>query len=507
MRRLAIALGLALVAGPAAAFDYHPPGDLISGSGQGRVDDKVYAPGMRFPFENAPAFANSQVYNPGGYLGPGGGQCDSFNYNYPWRDNYCETRQWDMPLCPAGTGHQGQDIRPATCENNKYWGVAAVDGTITSVGSYSVYLTGADGTRYDYLHMSNVKVGVGQSVTRGQQLGNISNAFGGTPTTIHLHFNLRQNVQGVGTVYVPPYMSLIQSYKQLVDGPAQGYLDEVDCTVVRGWSQDKDEPEAHVPVTLSFIHDGGAHDETVLADYYRGDLCENLGFCDHGFEEPAPLSLFDGQSYAVHAFGGDGKAQSELVDSPMTMACEPFALEGSRRHLDEATFESFGLSAFWDELPVEASEVDALAEGAGLAGMPEIVFDDDGAFYLVDEALGVLRPLVGRAARFWRLNLAAAVPDDGSLPVGADLPERPVVVWGSDGERYLVDVAQPTSGTGSGPSGAGVGGGSALLLPPADGGCACLVTGASSGAPSPGWLLFGLGAALWRRRQRPRTKP
>src|SRR5690606_39747974 len=130
--RLRLGLGLGVGLGsavalstlPAAAFDYHPPGDLVSGSGQGRVDDVVYAPGMRFPIEEPPAFANSQVYNPGGYLGPGGGQCDAFNYSYPWRDNYCETRQWDMPLCPAGTGHQGQDIRPATCENNKYWGVA-----------------------------------------------------------------------------------------------------------------------------------------------------------------------------------------------------------------------------------------------------------------------------------------------------------------------------------------------------------------------------------------------
>src|SRR5690606_9414724 len=101
MRRLSLGgcalLGAIGLSASALAFDYHPPGDLVEGSGQGRVDDTVYAPGMRFPIENAPAYANSQVYNPGGYLGPAGGQCDAVNYSYPWRDNYCEIRQWDMP--------------------------------------------------------------------------------------------------------------------------------------------------------------------------------------------------------------------------------------------------------------------------------------------------------------------------------------------------------------------------------------------------------------------------
>jgi murein DD-endopeptidase MepM/ murein hydrolase activator NlpD len=216
MRPLELILALSLVVTPAAAFDYLPPGGLIAGSGEGRVDETVYAPDMRFPIENAPAFANSQVYNPGGSEGPPGHECDPSNYTYPWRDNYCETRDWDMPLCPAGQGHQGQDIRPATCDKDTHWAVAATDGTITSVGDYSVYLTAADGTRYDYLHMSGVQVVEGQEVSRGERLGLVSNEFGGESTTIHLHFNIRQNVQGVGVVYVPPYMSLIQSYQRLI---------------------------------------------------------------------------------------------------------------------------------------------------------------------------------------------------------------------------------------------------------------------------------------------------
>ena len=209
------ATSVAQVAEAAEPFTYDPPGALVTGSGKGRPDTKVYAPGMRFPFESGSAFANSQVYGHGGGSGPGGSQCDKENFSYPWQDNYCESRSWDMPLCPSGAGHQGQDIRPASCVKGVHWAVAVADATITNVGSYSVYLTTADGTRFDYLHMSDVQVKEGQKVKRGDRVGKVSNQFGGTPTTVHLHFNIRQNVAGVGAVYVPGYLSLVKSYEAL----------------------------------------------------------------------------------------------------------------------------------------------------------------------------------------------------------------------------------------------------------------------------------------------------
>lgn len=223
MKRLALAMTIAacgtLVASSALAapaFSYDPPGELVDGSGEGRVDTKVYAPEMRFPMESGPAYANSQVWGRGGSQGGGGSQCDAVNFSYPWHDNYCESRTWDMPLCPSGEGHQGQDIRAADCKKDVHWVVAAADGTITNIGNYSVYLTTADGTRFDYLHMSNVAVSEGEKIKRGQHLGKVSNAFNGTPTTVHLHFNIRQNVKGIGSVYVPTYMSLVQSYEYLL---------------------------------------------------------------------------------------------------------------------------------------------------------------------------------------------------------------------------------------------------------------------------------------------------
>jgi murein DD-endopeptidase MepM/ murein hydrolase activator NlpD len=226
-RRSAIALSvcvaLSLVAVDARAqFTYRPPGELVTGSGRGRVDSTVYSVGIRFPIESAPAYLNSQVWGVGGSQGPAGSQCDARNFSYPWRDNYCESRTWDMPMCPAGQGHQGQDIRAADCRNSVHNAVAVTDGTITNIGTYSVYLTAADGTRYDYLHMSNVAVRVGQAVRRGQLMGRVSNEFGGTSTTVHLHFNIRKTVAGFGSVYAPTYLSLIRAYETLVGTPPMG---------------------------------------------------------------------------------------------------------------------------------------------------------------------------------------------------------------------------------------------------------------------------------------------
>lgn len=205
-------------------FTFLPPGDLVSGSGEGRVDDTIYAPGIRFPLENAPSYPNSQVYGVGGSQGPSGGQCNEANYSYPWRDNYCESRSWTMPLCPAGRGHQGVDIRPATCEKSVYFAVAVEDGVISGIGSYSVTLIGDSGTIYRYLHldMSQLSVSIGDDVTRGQRIGLVSNDFAGTPTTIHLHFDMRQAVtleDGDSIItYVPPYASLVPAYEDLLRG-------------------------------------------------------------------------------------------------------------------------------------------------------------------------------------------------------------------------------------------------------------------------------------------------
>ncbi|MBI1238457.1 MAG: peptidoglycan DD-metalloendopeptidase family protein [Alphaproteobacteria bacterium] len=205
-------------------FAFRPTGELQAGSGTGQTDGTVWAPAMRFPLESAPAYLNSQVYGVGGSQGPSGnGQCDTRNYAYPWRDNFCETRSHNTLMCPAAVGHQGQDIRPATCKKAVHWAVAAEDGRITNIGTYTVFLTADSGRLFRYLHldMGRLNVIVGQEVKRGDRIGLVSNDFGSTVTTIHLHFEIKEAIDtGEGQVFtfVSPYTSLVEAYERLRAG-------------------------------------------------------------------------------------------------------------------------------------------------------------------------------------------------------------------------------------------------------------------------------------------------
>lgn len=507
-------VALALPRGAAAQpFSYLPVGDLIPGSGTGRDDDVVYAPGMRFPLEEGPAFANSQVYSKGGSAGPPGAQCDPTNYAYPWRDNFCETRSWSMPLCPAGTGHQGQDIRPPTCEAGKHWVVAVADGTITSVGSYSVYLTSDDGTQYEYLHMSNVQVSPGQAVTRGERVGRVSNVFGATPTTIHLHFNVRQLVNGIGTVYVPPYTSLVASYRSLLNVPPDGALESADCGGIQGWTADPDGQGAASGARLIF--DGAATDShadgyIIPAAAYRDDLCAELGSCEHGFQVALPLSLLGGE-HVVHAYGLDtlDGDDVELAGSPRTFTCPLVVPDGVRRQL--ADLDPWHLSSFWDVARAPDATLAALPAGEAFPESPRLVRGDDDnnapGVWLLD---GAKRRPVSSAevASAWAFDVESAATwpaaELDALPVGLPLPARPFLVQGSGPEVVLIDTALPHSSAGS----AGSAGGGDGVTPVADNGAfeghlSCNHGAGGTGEAGATWSFLGLlAAAVCARRGR-----
>src|SRR5438874_6662244 len=99
---------------PAAAapdFTYRPTGDILARSGSrrqsGHADLTAYSQ-IRFPLVRTPVAVRSQQFSRRDKTGLVAGA-------YPWRDNFCEARSFNVGQCASGFGHQGQDIRPVAC--------------------------------------------------------------------------------------------------------------------------------------------------------------------------------------------------------------------------------------------------------------------------------------------------------------------------------------------------------------------------------------------------------
>jgi murein DD-endopeptidase MepM/ murein hydrolase activator NlpD len=269
-RREPAAIGVNTIERPEAqstVFTYHGPGDLIPGTGfkrRGGVADYTVYSKIRFPIADAPAFANSQSFmNWGnceatGRSGAGrvngvaayrcrvGGQTlipdesAADNYSYPWRDNFCEHRFFYVGQCPAGLGHQGQDIRPSwckqrmaganRCEPYQHDVVAVRDGAVLRApGQESIYIVANspnERIRFRYLHMQPKQFDAngllsGRFVREGEVIGKVANYFKRERgTTYHLHFDVQVPTK-YGWVFVNPYMTLVAAYERLIRGRGQ----------------------------------------------------------------------------------------------------------------------------------------------------------------------------------------------------------------------------------------------------------------------------------------------
>jgi hypothetical protein len=244
-------------------FTFYGPGDLIENTGwkkmPGRTDYHVYAD-IRFPIAYAPAYVKSQSFMPWGdcyrtgivgRLGKKGApyhcklndkplvfdESAAENFTYPWRDNFCELRDFLVGQCPGGYGHQGEDIRPANCVLLNAEGdrcepyqhpIAAVhDGIIRrmpgNLGAYIVVNDKNDHVRFRYLHMNPKMMDAdgllnGRQVSEGEIIGKVA-TWGDFEqgTSYHLHFNI-QVFSEIGWVWVNPYMTLVASYEHLING-------------------------------------------------------------------------------------------------------------------------------------------------------------------------------------------------------------------------------------------------------------------------------------------------
>lgn len=247
-----------------ADFTYRSPGAIIPGTGfrgrGGNADDTVYSK-MRFPIASAPAYANSQSFLNWGVCDSTGrirlgmiGRTAAYrcriggpdlvndesappNYAYPWRDNFCEHRYFNVSQCPSGFGHQGQDIRPGSCKQRieganrcepyQHDIVAVRDGMVLrSAGQMPVYLFvngPGEHIRFRYLHMSPRQLdadGVlsGRLLHEGEVFGKVGNFFQREgATSYHLHFDMQVPTR-YGWIFVNPYMTLVAAYERLIGG-------------------------------------------------------------------------------------------------------------------------------------------------------------------------------------------------------------------------------------------------------------------------------------------------
>ncbi|MHC2334840.1 murein DD-endopeptidase MepM/ murein hydrolase activator NlpD [Bradyrhizobium sp. USDA 4454] len=204
-----------------ADFTYRPSGDIVTGSGGrrqgGHPDVTVYSQ-IRFPLQKAPAFAHSQSFarrRPGATVD-----------EYPWQDNFCEARSFEVGQCASGYGHQGQDIRPGACPADSKDGcdprqqavVAVRDSVvIRSAQQQAATLqvnTRTEHVRFRYMHMNPSAMDAdgllnGRRVSEGEKIGVVSNYLDHpNGTSRHLHFDVQVFTRD-GWLWVNPYATLV----------------------------------------------------------------------------------------------------------------------------------------------------------------------------------------------------------------------------------------------------------------------------------------------------------
>ena len=214
-----------------AEFSYRPSGDIIANTGfrkQGGHPDVMAYSQIRFPLAKAPALVRSQSYakrdrteQPAGSM--------------PWRDNFCESRGFEVWQCPGGHGHQGEDIRAAECppvregdkgcDSKKQAVVAVRDATVIrgprdqaatlQINSRTEHI------RFRYMHMNPHAMNAdgllnGRLVEEGEKIGLVSNYLDHPAgTSRHLHFDVQVFTRD-GWLWVNPYAALVSAYERLI---------------------------------------------------------------------------------------------------------------------------------------------------------------------------------------------------------------------------------------------------------------------------------------------------
>ncbi len=251
-------------------FTFRPSGDIIANSGArkqgGRADLDVYSQ-IRFPLE-APSFVHSQSFG----KRRSADSSDQPGAAYPWRDNFCEARSFNVGQCASGFGHQGEDIRPGACPVRREGAENACDPkqqpvfavrdavVIRAPKQQAATLqinTRNEHIRFRYMHMNPSSLdadGVlnGRNVVEGEKLGVVSNYLDHpNGTTRHLHFDVQVFTRD-GWLWVNPYATLVSAYERLIGGRGREIGPEIAATAAAPVA-----PTPPLDVVRADPHEGG----------------------------------------------------------------------------------------------------------------------------------------------------------------------------------------------------------------------------------------------------------
>lgn len=371
----------------AAGFWYHPPGSLISGSGEGIADCNVHA-GFFFPLDG-PAYPNSQLYNPGGiFFGTGNeSECEPVNRSSPWRDNFCETRGGNpsLPACANGSGgdHAGQDIRSSSCKGSVDAVYAVAAGVVSHVSrvpeSKSSWVDITSGDRvYTYLHMEPIYVAKEDTVKRGQMIGQVSDMYldpnisppnGYHATTFHLHFEVADQAGKT----VSPYMSLVAAYRDMI-----GKIDIGDTVRATVSTEVRTQIQGGTLVATKTVGQlGGVKSGPQVGPY--GGSCAlwwlirwsdgTYGWSvDNGLVEDAPLSQWESDGTTVIPTGGLTADRFPRFKATLTdPEGDNVSLEIELRRLDEYDGGFRGVRTHWSRF-VPSGSVAEIRDVPGFSG-------------------------------------------------------------------------------------------------------------------------------------------
>ena len=221
-------------------FTYRQAGDIIAKSGsrkqRGRADFTAYSQ-IRFPLQRTPAFIHSQSFRNRKSSDRTLDELFGGNTSYPWQDNFCEARSFNVGQCASGFGHQGQDIRPApcpppgegasACDPRQQAVVAVRDGVVIRAPKQQAATlqinTRNEHIRFRYMHMNPAVMDAdgllnGRSVGEGEKIGVVSNYLDHpNGTSRHLHFDVQVFTRD-GWLWVNPYVTLVSAYERLIRG-------------------------------------------------------------------------------------------------------------------------------------------------------------------------------------------------------------------------------------------------------------------------------------------------